>query len=169
MRIGLSHVAKGMLVVAAMALMTGTCWAIYYALGPSSDEWGLKYNVKVSEADSDNLDLVFTLIDEGRLKPIYKIELIAFSKQTDSQGGRSYDVLVPLKFKVEDGKRVAQVQLKKEFADRGHFRVLTQMVDGKRQPSGGAYYNIHVSKYWNEDGPVAPSPLASPPASKVKR
>jgi hypothetical protein len=158
-----------MLVVAAMVLMSSTCWAIFYALPESKDEYGLKYDVVVTEADSNTLNIAFTLEDEGRLKPIYKIDLIAFSKQVDSQGGRSYDVLVPLKFKpTSEGNRVAQAQIKKEFVDRAHFRVLTQMVDGKRQPSGGSYVNIFLKKYWN-DGTEAPSPVALPPSTKIKR
>ena len=75
-----------MLVVAAIVLMSGRSWAIYYGLGPSKDEWGLKYDVEVNDADRDTLTVVFTLADEGRLKPFYSIELIAFSKR-DRQSG----------------------------------------------------------------------------------
>src|SRR5260221_6849144 len=90
MSIRLSHVATGMLVVAAMVLMSGRCWAIRNGLGPSKDEWKLKYDVAVLEADGDKLTVVFTLADEGRLKPIYSLDLVVFSKQTDNQGGRTY-------------------------------------------------------------------------------
>jgi hypothetical protein len=178
MSIRMSHVTKGLLVVAAVVLTAAPCWAIYYALGPSKDDWGMKYNVEVDDSDKNNLDLTFTLDNEGRLKPIYKIELIAFSQQLDSQGGRSYDVMIPLKFEVKDGTRVAHVTLKKEFANRAHFRVLTQMVDGKRQPSGGSYHNIWVKKYWSNGEPdatpvadgAAPAPpsIATPRTSKVR-
>ena len=59
---------------------------------------------------------MFTLADEGRLKPFYSVDLVAFSKQTDSQGGRSYDVELPIELKpTEDGKRTGQVQIRKEF------------------------------------------------------
>jgi hypothetical protein len=172
MNIRLSRLATGMLVVAALVLMAGRSWAIYYGLGPSKDEWGLKYGVAVSDADGDKMTVVFTLADEGRLKPFYSIHLVAFSKQTDSQGGRSYDVKVPIELKsTEDGKRAGQVQIRKEFLDRAKIRILTQMVDGKRQPSGGAYYDIPIKKYLNKT-PATASPLARPPApsaSKVTR
>jgi hypothetical protein len=95
MSIRLSRVATGVLVLAAMALLPGLCWAVYYQLGPSKDEWGLKYDAAVSDADGDNATVVFTLADEGRLKPFYSIEVVAFSKP-DSQGGRTYDVKAPI-------------------------------------------------------------------------
>ena len=163
------RLAAGILVVAAMVLMSGRSWAIYYGLPPSKDEWGLKYDVAVHDADGDKLTVVFTLADEGRLKPIYSIDLVAFSKQTDPQGGRSYDVKAPIELKpTEDGKRTGQVQIRKEFVARAKIRIITHMVDGKRQPSGGAYYDIPIAKYLNKS-PAAASPLAAPPASKVTR
>ncbi len=162
------RLATGMLVVATMVLMSERSWAIYYRLGPSKDEWGLKYDVAVQDAGSDTLTVVFTLADEGRLKPIYSIELVAFSKQTDKQGGRSYDVKAPIELKpTEDGRRVGQVQIRKEFVDRAKFRILTQMVDGKRQPSGGSYLDIPLAKFLKK-APAA-APLASPPASKIRK
>jgi hypothetical protein len=165
----LSRLAMGFLVVAAIVLMSDRCWAIRHGLGPSKDEWKLKYDVTVSAADSDMLTVVFTLADEGRLKPFYSIELVAFSKQTDSQGGRTYDVMVPIELKsTEDGKRTGQVQIRKEFLDRAKIRIITLMVDGKRQPSGGAFYDIPIAKYLNK-APAAASPLAAPPASKITR
>jgi hypothetical protein len=169
MSIRLSRLATGMLVVAAMVLMADRSWAIYYGLGPSKDEWGLKYDVEVRDAGSDTLTVVFTLADEGRLKPFYSLELVAFSKQADSQGRRSYDVKAPIELKTtEDGRRMGQVQIRKEFADHAKIRILTRMVDGKRQPSGGAYYDIPIAKYLNK-APAVASPLAPPSKSKVTK
>ena len=88
MKLRFSHVATGILAVAAIVLMADRSWAIRHQLGPSKDEWGLKYDVAVTDAGDDKVTVVFTLADEGRLKPIYSVELTAFSKQTDSQGGR---------------------------------------------------------------------------------
>ena len=174
MSIRLSRWATGMLVVAAMVLMSDRCWAIRYPLGPSKDEWKLKYDVAVSQADSDLLTVEFTVADEGRLKPFYSIDLVAFSKQTDNQGGRSYDVMVPIELKTtKDGKRTGQVRMRKEFVDRAKIRIITLMVDGKRQPSGGAFYDIPIAKYLNKApaaaSPVAPPPIAAPSVSKVTK
>jgi hypothetical protein len=159
--IRLSHVARGMLVVAAIVLTSDRGWAIYYALGPSNDEWGLKYDVEVSDAGGDKLTVAFTLADEGRLKPFYSLEVIAFSRP-DSQGGRTYDVKAPIELKTtEDGKRAGQVQIRKEFLGRAKIRILTRKVDGKQQPSGGAYYDIPIAKYLNRVPATASSPATS--------
>jgi hypothetical protein len=169
MNIRLSRWSTGLLVVVALVLMADRSWAIRQGLAPSKDEWGLKYDVTVSEADADTLTVVFTLADEGRLKPIYSLDLVAFSKQTDNQGGRSYDLQVPLELKTtDDGKRAAQVSLRKEFLDRAKIRIITLTVDGKRQPSGGVFYDIPIKKYLNKLPGAAPS-VAAPPAKKTTR
>lgn len=157
MSIRLSRLAMGVLVVAAIVLMSDHSWAIRYGLGPSKDEWGLKYDVAVSDADGDKLTVVFTLTDEGRLKPFYSLDLVAFSKP-HGQGGRSYDFIEPIKLKAtDDGKRVGQGQIPKKFLDRAQIRIITLTVDGKRQPSGGAFYDIPIAKYLNK-APAAASP-----------
>ena len=162
-----------MLVVAAIVLMSGYSWAIRYGLPASKDEWKLAYDVAIHDADSDKVTVVFTLTDEGRLKPIYSIDLVAFSKQTDNQGGHAYDVMAPIELKpTKDGRRVGQAQIRKEFVDRAKIRIITLTVDGKRQPSGGVFYDIPIGKYLNKvtagSSPAPPS-IAAPPSSRVTK
>src|SRR4051812_48100000 len=99
MSIRFSRVAIVGLAIALMLTIAGRSWAIYNGLGPSKDEWGLKYDVAVYEAGNDKATVVMTLADEGRLKPFYSVEVIALSKEVDEQGGHSYDVKAPLEFK----------------------------------------------------------------------
>jgi hypothetical protein len=168
MSIRLSRLAAAMLVVAAILLMPGRSWAVYDGLGPSKDDWGIKYDVEVNDAGRDTLTVVFTLADEGRLKPFDLIELIAFNKETDNQGGHAYDVKAPIVLKTtKDGRRAGQVQIRKEFADRTQIRILTRTFDGKAQ-AGLSYYEIPINKYLNKT-PATASPLASRPASKVTK
>ena len=169
MSIRLSRLATAMLVVAAILLMPGRSWAIYDVLGPSKDEWGLKYDVQVNDAGGDTVTVAFTLADEGRLKPISSIELFAFSKETDNQGGHAYDVKAPIELKTtKDGRRAGQVQIRRKFVDRAKIRILTKMVDGKPQSPGFADYEIPISKFLSK-APAAASPLASPPATKATK
>lgn len=157
MNIRLSRLATGMLVFAAVVLTAGRSWAVYHQLDPSKDEWGLKYDVELNAADRDTLNVVFALADEGRLKPIYSITVVAFS-QPDSQGGRSYDVKAPIELKAtKDGKRAGQVQIPKKFVDRTMIRILTLTVEGRRQTAGAAYYDIPLKKFLNK-APAAGSP-----------
>lgn len=167
MSIRLSRIASGLLVVAAIVLMSNHCWAIRIGLGPSKDEWNLKYDVSVQDAGDGKVNVVFTLADEGRLKPADSFDLVAFSRNTDNQGGRSYDAMIPIELKsTEDGKRVGQVQIRKDLLGHAKIRIITHMVDGQRQPSGGAFYDIPLQKFLAK---TPGSPLASPPASNVRK
>ena len=167
MSIRLSRLTMGVLALVAMALLPGLCWAVYYQLGPSQDEWGLKYSVAVSDADGDKANVVFTLADEGRLKPIYSATVVAFSKP-GSDGGRSYVVKAPIEFKTtRDGKRIGQVQIPKKFADVSQIRILTLTVNGQRN-SSASYYDIPLQKSSKEGSTTAP-PVASPSTSKLSR
>jgi hypothetical protein len=163
-----SRLAMGALAVATVLLMSAHSFAVYYELGPSKNEWGLKYGVEVTEADGDKLNVVFTLADEGRLKPIYSVTAVAFSLETDSQGGRSYDVKSPFELKrTRDGRRVGQVQIRKEFADRAMIRILTLTFDGKPQTAGARYYDIPLKKFMDQG--AAATPQARSSESKVTK
>jgi hypothetical protein len=169
MSTGLSGLATALLAVAVISLMPGPSWAIYYGLGPSKDDWGMKYDIEVlvNDASSDMVTVVFNVADQGRLKPFDLIELIAFNKETDEQGGHSYDVKAPIVLKpTKDGRLAGQVQMPKEFLDRAQIRILTRTFDGKPQ-SGLSYYQIPIKKLLNKT--PAAAPLASPPAAKVTK
>jgi hypothetical protein len=164
----LSRLTTAISVVAVVLLTSDRSLAIYYGLGASKDDWGMKYDVAVNEVDRDTVSVVFTVVDEGRMKPFDVIELIAFNKETDEQGGHSYDVKAPIVLKqTKDGKFVGQAEMRKEFLDRAQIRILTRTFDGKPQ-SGLSYYEIRVKKLLNKT-PATASSSASPPASKVTK
>lgn len=168
-----SPLATGVLVVVAVVLMSSRSWAYFYELGPSKDEWGLKYEAEVSPANGDKLDVIFTLADQGRLKPIYSVSVIAFS-DLRSDGGRTYLLKAPIDLKpTKDGKLTGQVQVGKEFANRAMIRILTQTFDGQPQTAGARYYDIPLKKFLKKAPAAASSQatstIASPPASKVTK
>jgi hypothetical protein len=172
MNVRSSRWATGILVLAAVALLPGVSWAVFYALGPSKDEWGLKYEVEVSAADGDQLSVLFTLADQGRLKPIYSATVIAFSNP-DRDGARSYLAKAPIDLKPATGGKLAgQALLPKQFADRALIRILTLTFDGQRH-SSASYYDIPLKKFLKRPtvaaSPLAPPSLASPPTSKVTK
>ena len=166
-----SPLTVGALVVAAVLLVPCHCWAVFHALGPSRDEWGLKYDVEVKDTSGDDLNVAFTLSDAGRLKPIYSITVVAFSRP-HADGGRSYLVKTPIELKTtKDGKLAGQVPIRTEYADIAMLRILTLTVDGRRQTAGAAYYDIPLKKFLKK-APVAassqtPTSIAAPAASKV--
>ncbi|HND50949.1 MAG TPA: hypothetical protein PLV92_01075 [Pirellulaceae bacterium] len=170
----LSYLAMGALVAAAVVLAPSRSWAVYYPLGPSSDEWGLKYEVAISETSGDKLNVTFTLASEGRLKPIYSFTVVAFGKPA-SDGGRAYLVKAPIELKATpDGKRAGTVQIPKQHVGIAKIRILTLTVNGKPQTAGAAYYDIPLKKFLNTEAkePTAAAPsagpeVASPPPTKI--
>ncbi|HEY3968116.1 MAG TPA: hypothetical protein VGM05_26370 [Planctomycetaceae bacterium] len=152
--------------------MTSLSWAHWYALGPSKDQWGLKYVGQVDAAKGDKLIVRFTIADQGRLKSIHSVFVMAFSNP--NRTGTNL-VKEPIKMKPsEDGKLTGEVEVRKEYADRAVIRIFTMTVDGQSQmagPMAGArYYDIPLKKFVEK----APSAVSSqsgssiaPPASNV--
>ena len=166
--------ATGLLVIIAVVLMTSCGWAHWYALGQSKDEWGLKYDGEV-DASGDKLIVRFTIADQGRLKPIDSVFVMAFSNP-DRTGTNL--VKAPIKMKpTEDGKLTGQVEIGKEFADRAVIRIFTLTVNGRSQmagPTAGArYYDIPLKKYLKKtplaNSSKSGSSIAPSPASKVAK
>lgn len=171
MNIRLSPWVLSAFVIAAVMLMPSRSWAVFYPMGPSSDDWGMKYDLKVTPVSGEKLNVAFTLADGGRLKPINSITLIVFSKP-HADGGRSYLVKAPIDLKpTSDGKLAGEVQLPKQYADIAILRVLTLTVDGRKRTGGAAYYDIPLKKFLNEQTETAaattPAPVAKPPVLKV--
>lgn len=167
--------ATGVLVVTAVVLMTSRGWAHWYQLGPSKDEWGLKYNGEVDAANGDKLIVHFTIADQGRIKPIHSVFVMAFSNP-DRTGKNLVKTSITMK-QTEDGKLTGQVEVGKEFADRAVIRIFTATVDGRSQMTGSTagarYYDIPLKKFLKK-APMAASSqprssIAPPPASKVAK
>lgn len=157
--------AIGLSAVWAVVLMTSDAWAVHYPLGPSKNDWGMKYEVQVTPVGSDKLNVAFTLLDEGRLKPIHSITVVALR----SVGGNSfaYDVKAPIPLQTTaDGKRTGHVQIPRQFADGALFRILTLSVDGRRQTAGAALYDIPLHKFLSNAATTAssPRPANTPPS-----
>jgi len=167
--------AIGLLVLIAVVLMTSRSWAVWYALGPSKDEWGLKYNVEVDSGKEDKLNVHFTLADQGKLKPIHSVFVMAFSNP-DRTGTNLVKTPITIK-PAEDGKLTGQVEVAKEFADRAVIRIFTMTVDGRSQMSGSTagarYYDIPLKKFLKKAPLAASSPsgasVAPPPAANVAK
>ena len=150
MNLRLSSWAVGALAVATVVLMPSPSSAVFFPLGPSSNDWGLKYEVEVTASGADELNVAFTLADGGRLKPIYSVTVVAFSKPRPD-GGRAYVVKSPLELKpTKDGKAAGQVKIPKQYADIATLRILTLNVDGRRQTAGAAYYDIPLKKFLDQ-------------------
>jgi hypothetical protein len=164
-----SRLVMSLVVVAAVALMADRSWAVFYMLGPSKDEWGLKYDVQVTAVEGDKLNVRFTLADAGRLKPIHSATVVAFTPP-DSSGGQSYLVKTRIKLQpTKEGHRAGQVQIPKKFFNIAMIRILTLKVDGRHQTAGAAYYDIPLKRFISRTPIAAPPSLAAPLSSKATK
>lgn len=135
-------------VFAAAALIATTSYAVFEGLGPSKDDWGLKFDVQVTAAEGNKLNVDFTLTDAGRMKPLHSVLVVAFSAP-DGNGARRWDMKTPIPLQsTTDGHRAGQVQIPREFGNRALIRFMTQTVDGKRvQGVSAAYYEVPLRKF----------------------
>jgi len=159
-----------LLAVVALALMAERAYAIYYSLGPSKDEWGLKYDVAVEDAGGDMVTVKITLADEGRLKPVHSVSLSVLDKQNSTKNSQRYTVVGKLELKTTpDGKRVGEIKLRKDLVELGNLQVLTQRVDGKFQSRGAAYYDIPLAKHLGESGSSTAASPQPPASGRIKK
>lgn len=160
----------GLFAVACMLLPASTSLAIFHPLGPSKDDWGLKYEVQLTAVGGGLVDVAFTLADEGRLKPVHSYTVVALSPR--GGGSFAYDAKSQITLKpTADGKRAGQVRIRREFVEKATIRILTFRVDGRPQTQGAAQYDIPLNRFTIKPAPVgspsaAPS-VAAPPAAKV--
>lgn len=167
--------ATGVLAVTAVVVLASHCWAHWYALDASKDEWGLKYDGKVEAAAGDKLKVHFTIADQGRLKPIHSVFVMAFSNP-DRTGVQLVKTPITMS-RTEDGKLTGQVEVEKKYADRAMIRIFTETVDGQSQMAGrmaGArYYDIPLKKFVKKAPLTASSQTqsstAAPPKSNVAK
>jgi hypothetical protein len=104
MRFRFLPLATGVLAVIAVVLLTSRCWAHWYELGPTKDEWGLKYDGEVEAAKGDKLNVHFTITDQGRLKSVHSVFVMALSNP-DRSGSRTYLLKTPMNMEqTADGK-----------------------------------------------------------------
>jgi len=114
--------------------MPGRSWRCITGLGLQKTS-GDKYDVEVNAAGRDTVTVVFKSCRRRRLKPFDLIELIALNKETDNQGGHTYDLKAKIELKNDQRWPAAPgaSAIRKEFADRAQFRILTRTIDGKAQ------------------------------------
>lgn len=143
-----------------MALLptANRAWALGEVLGQTKDELKLKYDVAVHDHGDSRLTVEFTLADEGRLKPLDAVELNIPGQEKDKGGGWPTDLAVSLEMaRTADGKRVARIELRKEWAERAAIWLTTTTFDGKRLATTRYHHVIPIALYM-KNPPAAANP-----------
>ena len=154
------------LIAAALLCTAGTAWGIGFILGQSKEELKLKYDVTVQDHGTGRVTIVFTLVDEGRLKPLDEIQLVIPGQEKNADGGHWMDLVVSIDMakadaKADGGKRVGRVHIRKELAERAEIQLNTHTMDGKTDPMTRLHHVIPLIKHMNI-APAAPAPAPAP-------
>ena len=157
------------LAVAVVTWSAGRAWGIGFILGESKEELKLKYDVAVEhhgtgEQSTGRVSVVFTLEDEGRLKPLDAVELVIPGKEKNPDGSYWMDLVVSIDMvKTDGGKRVGRVHVLRELAERAEIQLNTHTMDGKRDGLTRLHHVIPLAKYLKD----APVPAAAPAPAKA--
>ena len=114
-----------------------------HEFGETKQELKLDYDVEVHDNGGGRVSVVFTIADEGRLKPISSFDVAAPSK--DKSG--YYDLVVPMAVRdggVSGGKRGIMFQLTRDLAERGEIDLKTSTFDGKQMMEWG-YHRVSLA------------------------
>jgi len=135
--------------VAALVLSANIAWGLGFELGETKEQLKLKYDVSVYDHGTGRVTVKLTIADEGRLKPLRSVDLHFPSKDKYADGGYMSDLTTSLATQKEDGKLVARVHLKKEWAERAEIRLNTATLDGKQEALTWYYHRIPIAGYMN--------------------
>jgi hypothetical protein len=168
-----------LMVLAVLVLTADRAWALGFILGETKEELKLQYDVTVDDHGNGRMTVVFTLADEGRLKPVDAVELSIPAQEKNKDGGYSSDLSVPMELqKSSDGKRVARFEIRKDWAERAEIWLTTNSFDGKPLVTTRYHYMIPVAKSLKTPpaataqpagAPAAAPAAAAPPATERKK
>ena len=157
---------SAVLFVAWVAFWTvSQAWGIGFYLRETKDDLKLKYDVVVEEhafggTPTGRVTVVFTLADEGRLKPLDEVQLVVPGQDKNQDGGHWMDLVVSIDMtNIEGGKRMVRVHILKELAQRAEIRLNTHTMDGKQDPFTRLHHAIPLAKYLkNTPAAAVPAP-----------
>ena len=136
-------------------------WGIGFYLRETKDELKLKYEVAVQDHKTGRVTVVFTLTDEGRLKPLDEVQLVIPAQEKNEDGSHWMDLVVSIDMaKSDGGKRIGRVHLLKELAERAAIELNTHTMDGNMDGLTRLHHGIKIADYLNNVPKVDMPPTA---------
>ncbi len=130
-----------------LLMMTQIGFAEGLGLGESKEELKLDYEVSIKDHGTGRVTVVFTLVDEGRLKPITSVDLSILSEKKHKGGGHMSDLSLSLATRKVDGRQVARIHLRKDLAEKAELHLTTGTLDGKRERMTWYFYAIPLADF----------------------
>lgn len=134
--------AARMLLVAALASLPSSAWALGFELGESKEELKLDYEVEVNDHKTGRVTIIVTIADAGRMGPLTSVDLVI----PGSDGTNRPDLSVPLAVREKDGTQRVEAYLLKDWAERAEIHLKTNTLDGKQEPLTWYYHRIPIAK-----------------------
>lgn len=114
-----------------------------FGLGETKEQLKLDYEVKAKLFANEHVTVEFWLVDEGRLAPIYDVELLVPHKS----GSGTAEFAASLAMKPINGKKYTAFQMPKALADRAEIHLRTGHLDGKTERATFYFHTIRVKDY----------------------
>jgi hypothetical protein len=155
--------------VAILFFIPSHTWSMGVILGQTKEQLKLKYEVSVYDHGTGRVTVTIALADEGRLKPVRSVDLKFPSKDTFQDGVHMVDLSLSLATTKKDGKLVASVHLKKEWAEQAQLWLSTSYLDGKTLALTSYHHVIPIAKYMKNAPATPPRPAraAAPDAESA--
>ncbi|MBX3448421.1 MAG: hypothetical protein KF777_02625 [Planctomycetaceae bacterium] len=134
-----TRVRQGFGLLFGLAICLGLAGDLAYGIGfvlsETREQLKLDYTVEATDHGTDRVTVVFTLVDEGRLKPLDEVRLVIPAEKKNSDGSYWMDLTVALEMRPQpDGSRVGRIHLRRDWAARGEIHLDTHTLDGKLDP-----------------------------------
>jgi|GEM_PF-3058004 len=128
--------------------------ALGLELGQTKEELKLDYTVSVSRHKTERVTVVFTLKDEGRMKPLYSIDLSIPSQD----GSGHFHLVTSLKLSGEGKAKTARIHIHKDWLKNANISLKTGTLDGKATPGHGITTSFPLTEWESTTSPRLPSP-----------
>jgi hypothetical protein len=137
--------------------LSGRALGIGFILGESKEELKLKYDLAATDHGTGRVTAVFTLEDEGRLKPLDEVQLVIPGEVKNADGSRRADLVTAIDMKdAGGGKRVGRVHILRPLAERGEIWLNTHTLDGQLDLDTRLHHIIPLAKYLPPPPPAKP-------------
>jgi hypothetical protein len=136
-----------------------------WGLGQTNEQLKLKYDVSLTNEGKSFVNVDLTIDDEGRLKPLFSVDVVIFGEDYREGEGRSVpiDLHLQLAKALVDGKLKTFIGMKKEWAERAVILLQTATFNGKEMSRGGCYHKIRIADYMqNEQKKDKPEGVTEP-------
>ena len=144
------RLASVLLAIMACFWTANRVWGIGFYLKETKDELKLKYEVTVTDHKTGRVTVVFTLADEGRLRPLDEVQLVVPAQEKNEDGSNWMDLVVSIDMiKTDGGKRAGRVHLLKSLAERAEIQLNTHTMDGQMDGLTRLHHQIRIAKYLN--------------------